>query len=58
MVKRFVVVGVACGLAGSAVGANLALLADSTDGIDEAGDERQRAHDEKFHGDPFRRPFD
>ena len=30
MVKRFVVVGVACGLAGSAVGANLALLADST----------------------------
>ncbi len=30
MVKRFVLVGVACGLAGSAVGANLALLADST----------------------------
>lgn len=30
MVKRFVVAGVACGLAGSALGANLALLADST----------------------------
>ncbi len=30
MVKRFVVVGVVCGLVGSAVGANLALLADAT----------------------------
>lgn len=30
MVKRFVVVGVVCGLVGSAVGANLALLADVT----------------------------
>lgn len=30
MVRRFVVVGVACGLAGSAAGAHLALLADST----------------------------
>ena len=30
MVRRFVVVGVACGLIGSAVGANLALLADAT----------------------------
>lgn len=29
MVKRFVLVGVVCGLAGSAVGANLALVADS-----------------------------
>ncbi|MDR4060364.1 MAG: TSUP family transporter, partial [Slackia sp.] len=30
MVKRFVVAGVACGLVGSAIGANLALLADAT----------------------------
>lgn len=30
MVKRFVVVGVACGLIGSALGAHLALLADAT----------------------------
>lgn len=30
MVKRFVITGVACGLIGSAVGANLALLADAT----------------------------
>lgn len=30
MVKRFVVVGVVCGLVGSAAGANLALLADAT----------------------------
>lgn len=30
MVRRFVIVGVACGLIGSAVGANLALLADAT----------------------------
>ncbi|MEE0345423.1 MAG: TSUP family transporter, partial [Adlercreutzia sp.] len=29
MVKRFVVAGVACGLVGSAIGANLALLADA-----------------------------
>ncbi|MCI8424726.1 MAG: TSUP family transporter, partial [Adlercreutzia sp.] len=29
MVKRFVIMGVACGLAGSAAGANLALVADS-----------------------------
>lgn len=30
MVRRFVITGVACGLIGSAVGANLALLADAT----------------------------
>lgn len=30
MVKQFVIVGVACGLTGSCLGANLALLADST----------------------------
>lgn len=30
MVRRFVITGVACGLVGSAVGANLALLADAT----------------------------